>query len=273
MDKKRFIFFGAHPDDPDILFGGTAYKLANAGHSVKFVSVTNGDSGHFNMKREELAAARAVEAQRSAEVLGISEYEIFPLHDGELEPTVENRKRVIRCIREFKPDVVLTHRLCDYHPDHRATAQLVLDSAYMITVPLCCPEVPVPETIPVFAYSFDRFIHPRPQRADAAIEIDSVIDIKAAAMANHCTQFYEWLPWVEDGDKDFDVTKLNEEERKNHIMKWNQRFRIAADNGRETLKKVYGEEMGSGVVYAETFEQSDYSRQLPPEEFARLFLP
>ena len=110
------------------------------------------------------------------------------------------------------------------------------------------------------------------QRADAAVEIDSVMDQKVAAMANHRTQFYEWLPWG-DGDKEFDVSKLNEEERKQHLMKWNQRFRIAADNGREVLKKIYGEEKGSQVVYAETFEQSDYSRQLPPEEFARLFLP
>ena len=272
MEQKRFIFFGAHPDDPDILFGGTACKLARAGHVVKFVSVTNGDSGHFNMQREELAAARAIEAQKSAEILGVAESEIFPLHDGELEPTVENRKRIIRCIREFQPDVVLTHRTCDYHPDHRATSQLVLDSAYMISVPLCCPEVPVFDKIPVFAYSFDRFINPRPQRADAAIEIDSVIDVKSSAMACHRTQFYEWLPWG-DGDKDFDVSKLNEEERRNHIMKWNQRFRIAADNGREVLKRLHGEEEGSKVVYAETFEQSDYSRQLPPDEFARLFLP
>ena len=168
--------------------------------------------------------------------------------------------------------MVITHRTCDYHPDHRATSQLVLDSAYMISVPRCCPETPICDKIPVFAYSFDRFVNPRPQRADAAVEIDSVIDQKVAAMSNHRTQFYEWLPWG-DGDRDFDVNKLNEEERKLHIMKWNQRFRIAADNGREVLKSVYGEEMGSKVVYAETFEQSDYSRQLPPEEFARLFLP
>lgn len=272
MEQKRFLFFGAHPDDPDILFGGTAYQLAQAGHVIKFVSMTNGDSGHYSMKPEELAAARAIEAQNSARVLGVSEYEIFPLHDGELEPTVENRKRVIRCIRKFQPDVVITHRTCDYHPDHRAASQLVLDSAYMISVPLCCPETPVFDKIPVFAYSFDRFVNPRPQRADAAIEIDSVMEVKVAAMSHHRTQFYEWLPWG-DGDKDFDVSKLNEEERFNHVLKWNRRFCIAADNGRETLKRVYGAEKGSQVVYAETFEQSDYSRQLPLDEFARLFLP
>lgn len=272
MDPKRFIFFGAHPDDPDLLFGGTACQLVRAGHIVKFVSVTNGDSGHYCMEQKELAAARAIEAQESAKVLGIHEYEIFPLHDGELEPTVENRKRIIRCIRNFQPDVVITHRLCDYHPDHRAASQLVLDSAYMISVPRCCPDTPVCDRIPVFAYSFDRFVNPRPQRPDAAVEIDSVMEQKVAAMANHRTQFYEWLPWA-DGDKEFDVSKLNEEERKQHLMKWNRRFRTAADNGRELLKKIYGEEKGSQVLYAETFEQSDYSRQLPPEEFARLFLP
>jgi hypothetical protein len=115
-------------------------------------------------------------------------------------------------------------------------------------------------------------MEPRPHRADAVIEIDSVMDQKLAAMACHRSQFYEWLPWI-DGDKDFDVSKLNEEERKQHLMKWNQRFRTAADNERETLKRVYGEERGSKIEYAEVFEQSPYSRQLPIDEFQALLMP
>lgn len=271
MEQKRFIFFGAHPDDPDILFGGTAYKLAQAGHVVKFVSMTNGDSGHYDMEREALAAARAVEAQNAAKALGIAEYEIFPLHDGELEPTVENRKRVIRCIREFQPDVVLSHRTCDYHPDHRAAGQLVLDSAYMISVPLTCPETPVPEKIPVFAYSYDRFTRPAPVRGDAAVEIDSVYDEKCKALACHKSQYFDWLIWGE-GRAKIDPDTLTEKEINAHLDQWMLRFVKAADIARETLKKVYGAK-GETVRYAEIFEQSDYSRQLPPDEFARLFLP
>ena len=271
MEQKRFIFFGAHPDDPDILFGGTAYKLAQAGHVVKFVSMTNGNSGHYEMDKDELAAARAIEAQKAAKVLGIAEYEIFPLNDGELEPTVENRKRVIRCIREFQPDVVISHRTCDYHPDHRAAGQLVMDSAYMISVPLTCPETPIPAKIPVFAYSYDRFTKPAPIQGDAAVEMDSVYDVKCKALACHRSQYFDWLIWGE-GRAKIDPDTLDHKGICAHLDQWLLRFEKAANMSRETLKMVYGEK-GETIRYAEIFEQSDYSRQLPPEEFARLFLP
>jgi LmbE family N-acetylglucosaminyl deacetylase len=57
-------------------------------------------------------------------------------HDGELLPNLGNRRQVIRLIRSFHPDLVLTHRPNDYHPDHRYTSQLVQAAAYLITVPI-----------------------------------------------------------------------------------------------------------------------------------------
>ena len=71
---KRYIFFGAHPDDPDVFFGGTAVKLARAGHKVKFVSVTNGNAGHHKMKPDALAARRYGETQEVVRRSGIVEY-------------------------------------------------------------------------------------------------------------------------------------------------------------------------------------------------------
>lgn len=272
MKERRIIFIGAHPDDADILCSGTAIRLARAGHQVKFVSATNGDTGHYSLSRAETARIRAEEARQAGIASGIAEYQVMVDQNCGLEPTVENRIKLMRVIRSWNPDLVITHRLCDYHPDHRATAQLVMDCAYTCMVPHFCEDTPIPDQIPVFAHSFDRFVEPRPFRADAAIEIDSIMDEKLAVMDCHRSQFYEWLPWA-DGDKDFDVTKLSDSERKEHLMKWNQRFRFAADCGRETLKRVYGEEKGSQVVYAEVFEQSPYSRQLPLDEFQALFMP
>ena len=272
MNEKRIIVIGAHPDDADILCSGTAIKLARAGHKVKFVSATNGDSGHQSMSRRETAQRRAGEALAAWKASGIADYQVIADQDCGLEPTLENRKKIMRIIRAWNPHLVITHRLCDYHPDHRATAQLVMDCAYTCMVPHFCEDAPIPDQIPVFAHTFDRFLEPRPHRADAAIEIDSVMDEKLAVMACHESQFYEWLPWI-DGDRDFDVSKLSEEERKQHLMKWNQRFRIAADNGREALIRTYGEEVGSKVQYAEVFDQSPYSRQLPLEEFQALLMP
>ena len=110
---RRYLMIGAHPDDADIRFGGTALKLTKAGHVVKFVSVCNGDCGHFdmNVSPEELAERRYQETQKSREFSKITEYQVFrENHDCELLPSIENRRKMIRLIREFKPDVVLTHR-------------------------------------------------------------------------------------------------------------------------------------------------------------------
>ena len=136
MDKQhiRVLVFGAHPDDCDIKAGGIAALYTQLGHSVKFVSVTNGDAGHHEMGGGTLAQRRNAEAQAAAEIIGI-EYELLDNHDGELIPSLENRFQVIRTIREFKPDLIMTHRPNDYHPDHRYTSMLVQDAAYMVTVP------------------------------------------------------------------------------------------------------------------------------------------
>src|SRR5574338_957126 len=96
QQKLRVIAIGAHPDDCDIKFGGTAAKLARQGHLVKFLSVTNGDAGHQQMGGGELARRRYKETQESARRLGIAEYEVLDNHDGELLPSIEVRRQVIR---------------------------------------------------------------------------------------------------------------------------------------------------------------------------------
>src|SRR5205807_9027819 len=111
--KLRIIVFGAHPDDAELKAGGTAIQWARHGHHVKFVSVTNGDIGHWRIKGKELAQRRLTEVKAAAKVLGI-ETEVLPIHDGELEPTLENRRTITRAIRKWQADVVLCHRPWDY---------------------------------------------------------------------------------------------------------------------------------------------------------------
>ena len=94
MEQKRIMFIGAHPDDADILCGGTALKLAGAGHVVKFVSVTNGDTGHHILPREETARIRKGEAKASAAYAGLYEYEVMDNPCG-IEASVENRRKVL----------------------------------------------------------------------------------------------------------------------------------------------------------------------------------
>src|ERR1035437_10608486 len=102
--QVRFLMIGAHPDDCEFMSGGLAALYVKHGHVVKFASMTNGDTGHFNQGGGALARRREAEAQASAKVLRI-EYDVNDQHCGELMPTLENRKLVIRLIRLFKPDL------------------------------------------------------------------------------------------------------------------------------------------------------------------------
>ena len=271
VEAKRYLYFGAHPDDPDLLFGGYAAKLIRAGHSVKFVACTNGDAGHFSGDREALAARRYREAQMSAAIVGLTEYRIWNIHDGELTPSPDHRKAMVRIIREFKPDVVISHRLNDYHPDHRATAQLVQDAAFMIMVPLYCPELPIPEKRPVFCYSSDLFRHLEPFCADIGTAIDEVLETKLKMLDCHVSQFYEWLPWLE-GNKDFNCRQMTETERHHWLLeKWLCRDAVQAEQHRDMLRKFYGD-AARNVKYAETLEISEYGYIPSPSEIKTLFM-
>jgi LmbE family N-acetylglucosaminyl deacetylase len=147
--KLRIIAFGAHPDDCELQAGGVGAMWADRGHHVKLVSVTNGDIGHWRDAGGPLAARRKSEVEHASRILGTN-VEVLDNHDGELEPTLENRRKIIRLIRQWNADLVLAPRPNDYHPDHRYTAILVQDAAYMVTVPFICPDVPALKENPIF---------------------------------------------------------------------------------------------------------------------------
>lgn len=269
---RRFLLIVAHPDDAEIQFGGTALKLTDKGDQVKIISVCNGDCGHYNMDRKELARRRYLETQASAEISGVVEYEVFDISDCSVEVNLQNRERILRAIREFQPDVVITHRTCDYHADHRNTAQLVQDCAYLVMVPLYCSDVPVPPKNPVFATLWDRFVDPRPFRYDAVIPVDDVLERKYRLIDCHVSQVYEWLPYI-NGYTDFEIGKdYTFEERMAYLDRyWGARYVSAADQCRELLVKVFGEE-GRSVRQIEALELSPYGRQITVEEFQSYFL-
>jgi LmbE family N-acetylglucosaminyl deacetylase len=263
--KIRVIAFGAHPDDCDIRAAGTAALFAKMGNAVKFVSVTNGDAGHQSMSGAVLAQRRLAEAKESARRLGI-EYEVLNNHDGELLPTLEVRKEIIRQIRRWNADIVLAPRPNDYHPDHRYTGVLVQDAAYMVVVPAITPEVPALRKNPVFLYYEDNFQRPNPFRPDIAVAIDDVVDKKTDALDSHVSQFYEWLPWV-DG-------KLSEVPKDPVERKaWLKRTRNRPPNPavREALVKWYGPEKGNAVKYYEAFEICEYGARPDEARIRELF--
>ncbi len=260
------IAIGAHPDDCEYYLGGTATKFAAAGHRVKFVSLTNGDAGHHRQAGAELVARRRAEAGEAARRLGIAASEVLDHHDGLLVPTLEVRRQVIRLIREWKADLVLTHRPIDYHPDHRATGLLVQDSAYIVLVPNVCPETPVLRTNPVYAYVEDAFQKPNPFTPDIAIAIDEVWERKIDALDAHVSQMYEWLPWAHWHEEPVPGEA-------NQRRRWlaGKMERPLSQAARQALEARYGPKAARGIRHAEAFEICEYGRQPSPEELEKLF--
>ena len=264
----KILVIGAHPDDCEFYAGGTAVLWRRRRDAVRFVSMTNGDAGHFELRGEELARRRRAEALAAARVADV-EYEILDTSDGQLEPTLERRMEVIRLIRKFVPDLVLTHRPGDYHPDHRYTSILVQDAAYMVTVPPICADTPHLRENPVFGYLCDAFQKPAPFRADAVVDVDPVVELKWDMLDAHASQFYEWLPY-NDGTTD-EVPESGAERRQWLRERWGPLMRSVADAHRGKLLETYGEEAGKRVRHAEAFEISEYGSVPAPADLARLF--
>ena len=262
--KLRVIAFGAHPDDCDELAGGVAAKYAAAGHLVKFVSVTNGDAGHYRESGEALVRRRRAEAQEAGRRIGIV-YEVLNYHDGELLPTLEARRRIIREIREWHADIVLAPRPNDYHPDHRHTAVMVQDASYLVTVPNLVADVPALKRNPVFLYFSDRFTRPQPFRPDIVVAIDDVFGKKIDMLDAHASQMYEWLPW-HDGVLD-QVPKYPAGRKQWLAGQWPSRV---LPEWKQALEQWYGAQ-AAAVRTAEAFEITEYGHQPDRAEIRKLF--
>ncbi len=264
-NKINVVVIGAHPDDCDIKAGGMAILFTEMGHNVLFVSVTNGDAGHHQMGGGALAKRRMAESEEAGRRFGVK-YVVLDNHDGELFPYLHIRLDLIRLIRQWNADVVISHRPNDYHPDHRNASILVQDAAYMVIVPNVAPDTPPLEKNPVFLYMEDRFQRPNPFRPDISIDISRVLDKKYYGMAAHESQFFEWLPWT--SGRLSEVPKSPSER-----LDWLKKTRRSEISSavRENLEKWYGIEKAKNISAAEAFEICEYGRRPSDEEIRRLF--
>jgi LmbE family N-acetylglucosaminyl deacetylase len=268
-EPLRIICFGAHPDDCEIQAAGSAALWAARGHKVKLVSVTNGDIGHWGQAGGPLAQRRTQEVQEAAKVLGVTA-EVLDIHDGELMPTLENRKLIVQLIREWKADIVMGPRPNDYHPDHRYTGVLVQDAAYMVTVPFFCPDVPHLTRNPVFLYYPDRFMKPNPFTADIVVNIDGVIEKKLDALDKLVSQFHEGGA---NGSPDLWPDDAAGRRTRSHQVRDNFRNRSRALRSRfhDQVVAWFGAGPAENIEYIEAFEICEYGRRPDREELKRLF--
>lgn len=263
--KLHIIIIGAHPDDPDEA-GGTAYKWAQMGHDVLMVSLTNGDAGHQTINAKKLAKIRREEARKAGEIIGVR-YITLDNHDGELMPTYKNRLQVIKIIREQKADIVIFPRPYDYHPDHRYTGVLVLDAAYMVTVPTILPKVPHLQKNPMFLFTSDGFIHPESFKADICVDIDDVIEKKMDMYHQHQSQMYEWLPF---NMGQLDQVPVSDADRRVWLGKTRKGWSGSAPYINKLIE-IYGNEKGSKIKYCEAFQDSGYGTRLTRDNMSYYF--
>ena len=267
--KLRIICFGAHPDDCEIQAGGVGAMWAAKGHHVLFVSVSNGDIGHWRDAGGPLARRRKAEVDEAHRILGIQGV-VLDIHDGEVLPTIENRRMLTRLIREWKADLVMGPRPNDYHPAHRYTGVLVQDAAYMVTVPFFCPDVPAMKQNPTFFYYPDHFLKPNPIEPDVVVSVDGVMEKKLDALGAIVSQFYEGgvegspalLPSDPDGQK----------QRRQQVRdSFTGRQAGLTKRFQKKLADWYAPEKAAEIKYVEAFEICEYGSQPDKKELKRLF--
>jgi len=271
QEPLNIIAIGAHPDDCDSKFGGTAALFAKMGHRVKFLSLTSGDAGHQSQGGGALANRRRAEAKEAGERLGILEYETLDNHDAELMPTLQVRHQVIRKIREWDADIVLGLRSNDYHPDHRNAGKLVQDAAYMVIVPNVCPDTPPLKKNPLFLYMQDRFKRPYAFVPDIVVAIDETIEQKIDGLDAHASQMYEWGPWTNNRMQKL-IPKGKEERRAWLSKRVKRKPGEMSEERRTSLTRWYGEEIAENVKFTEAFEIAEYGLQ-PDEDLIREMFP
>jgi N-acetylglucosamine malate deacetylase 1 len=264
----KIIAFGAHPDDAELKASGVAAMWAAAGHKVKFVAMTNGDVGHFEQAGGPLAKRRKAEVAECAKILGI-ENEVLDIHDGELVPSLENRQKVARLIREWQADIVMGHRPYDYHPDHRYTGVLLNDTAVVVVAPFFVPDTPPTPRNPVYMNYSDAFQDPKPFTPTIVVGIDAQADKKWKCIQAMPSQFGDKDSWQ---GRTLPNVPQDDRERQSYLLEIVKKRGIAvAEQYRERLIALYGAERGKKIQYAEAFELNQYGRQASLDELKQMF--
>lgn len=265
---KRILVIGAHPDDCEFKAAGVAQLWRQSGFDVRFVSVTDGSAGHHQTFGDELVSIRRKEAAAAARVLDV-QHDVLQFRDGHLLPSLESRNQMIALIRKYQPDLVLTHRPNDYHPDHRYTSQLVCDAAYMVTVPAIVPDVPALRENPVIAYLSDHFEKPNPFCPTIVVDIEPVFDGVIDSLDCHRSQFYEWLAYNLKFEDDLPAESSQQRE---WLKEWMVRIiEPLADKYRDRLTNIYGATRAQQIRLVEAFEPCEYGSPMTAEKERELF--
>jgi N-acetylglucosamine malate deacetylase 1 len=190
----RVLAVGAHPDDLELLCGGTLARLVAEGHELTMCHVCAGDRGSFVHSSEEVRAIRLAEARRAADIAGAG-HATLGISDGEVDGSdPEQRRLVIDLIRRTRPQLVLTHAPGDYMRDHNEVSRLVVDASFTSTLPLLETGTPAHDEVAA-VYHFDTVAGVGFSPTEY-VDVTDHLETKLAMLAAHDSQ----LSWLRDHD-------------------------------------------------------------------------
>ncbi len=229
----------AHPDDIEFSCSGTMARWAKAGARISYVLLTSGDVGiaEPGMTREKATEIREFEARAAAEIAGASEIIFLREPDGMLQPSLALRKKLVREIRRFRPEVVVcgdptvVWAGSNYinHPDHRAAATVALDAIF--------PAAGQPNLFEELAEEGLQAHKPRKvyvtsgDHADVYVNIEDTIDTKVAALRAHKSQMGAW-------DPESSVKEWAAERARGKEMAYAESFRVITLESDENWEKI-----------------------------------
>jgi LmbE family N-acetylglucosaminyl deacetylase len=198
-----YLVVAAHPDDPDFGVAGTAARLASEGHAVHYVMCTSGDAGSDDptIPPEDLIRTREAEQQTAGRILGLSGVHFLRYPDGELQPSLELRKALVREMRRLKADVVLCQdprSIVDddstylNHPDHRAAGQAALDAAFPAAGNPSAFRDLLAEGLDAHKVREVWLYFTGGQHVNHWVDITDTIEQKIGALEAHASQIGEW---------------------------------------------------------------------------------
>jgi len=260
LDQKfKVMMIFAHPDEGEIYAGGVAARYAQLGHDVKFVSLTNGDAGHFSMEPADLANRRYQEAMAAKRILGLAAYEILDNHDGYLENTAEIRRQVTTIIESWQADIVFTfYPAHGGHNDNMTAGWIVREIAPLLQM----------NQMPVFVYMRDFFTSQFAYLSDITVIIDDVWQTKLAGCGAHESQVLEYNPNMMGFLNEVLASK---EKQREFLFKNTYAFSHIRPDNLFALNHWYGAERAAEATYVEAFEWAEFGRQINAEEARELF--
>lgn len=181
----RVLAIGAHPDDVELLCGGTMAHFVREGHEVWFGVATSGNVGSPTLSREEIGEIRHREAEAACAVLG-ARLIWMGFDDEWLFNDRETRSRFIDCLREARPGLVIAHSPSDYHPDHRVCGQVAIDSRIPAAVRLVETSLPALEEVPRVVMMDT--VGKTAFEPEAYVDVSDVLDIKKEMLSCHESQ-------------------------------------------------------------------------------------